>query len=181
MRTADAWRRSDESLLLLCGPRGSGKTHILAILCADLVETGAAVSFIDDARESAEPADLLVRIEQAKATGERLIIAGPGEPSDWARGLKDLATRLNAAPRITLGEPDEDLLRAVMTKMFADRQLRAPEAIAAYAAPRIAKTFAAAEQFVAALDALSIERGQPIGLKLAREAVANLSEDDFGA
>lgn len=181
LKTLQSWRASREFALVICGPEGSGKTHLLRILAAEMSEHGQALTGIDDLGDGRPPAEILSLIEAAREKGERIVLAGRGEPRDWAHGLKDLETRLNAAPRITLVEPDEALLRAVMTKIFRDRQLRAPETIADYAAPRIEKTFAAAQAFVAALDALSIEKGQPIGLKLAREALANLSEEPSGA
>ncbi len=170
----DAWIASREPIAVIAGPEGSGKTHL-----ARMVESESAPKspdIVDDAHEIEDPAVLFAAIERAPETGGRILIAGRGAPENWARGLRDLQTRLAAAPRIELGEPDEALLVAVMAKMFADRQLRASERIAAYAAPRLTKTFAAAEAFVAALDALSIEKGRPISLNLAREAVDNLSE-----
>lgn len=181
LRTLDAWKRTSETLLVICGPQGSGKTHLASILAREASEAGECVTIRDGVPEGAPAEDILREIEKAREGGGRIVLAGRGDPKNWAAGLKDLETRLNAAPRITLVEPDEALLRAVIAKVFNDRQLRAPEAIADYAAPRLPKTFAAAQAFVAALDALSIEKGQPVGLKLAREAVANLSEDAFEA
>jgi len=172
LKALDAWRLSGESLLVICGPEGAGKTHLAGILARDL----PGVAIVDDASEGVDPADMFRLIEKAREEGGRIALAGRGDPKVWAGGFEDLRTRLNAAVRITLVEPDEALLRAVIVKVLNDRQLRAPETVADYAAPRIPKTFAAAQAFVAALDALSIEKGQPVGLKLAREAVANLSE-----
>ena len=124
----------------------------------------------------AAPGDILSLVERARSEGKRAALAGEGAPVEWARGLKDLETRLNAALRITLDEPDEALLRAVIAKLFADRQLRAAPSVVDYAVRHLPKTFAAGQAFVGALDAASIEKGAPIGLKLAREVVANLSE-----
>lgn len=177
LKALDAWKKTSEYLLVICGPKGSGKTHLAGILARDLDD----LSIIDNIPDGKSPADIFRLIETAREEGGRIVVTGRGEPKEWAAGLKDLETRLNAAVRITLVEPDEALLRAVIVKVFNDRQLRAPEAIADYAAPRLPKTFAAAQAFVAALDALSIEKSQPIGLKLAREAVANLSEEAFEA
>lgn len=177
LRALDAWIASEDYLLVICGPKGSGKSHLAEILGRDCGD----VLIIDNIQDGKSPEDILRLVEKARETGGRVALVGRGEPKEWAADLKDLETRLNAAARITLVEPDEALLRAVIVKVFKDRQLRAPGAIAGYAASRLPKTFAAAQAFVAALDALSIEKGQPIGLKLARQAVANLSEDAFEA
>ncbi|MEK7266420.1 MAG: hypothetical protein AAB227_10015 [Pseudomonadota bacterium] len=177
LKALDAWVESQEYLLVICGPEGAGKTHLAGILGREL----GGVVIVDNIHEGESPAEILRLIEKAREEGGRIALAGRGDPKEWARGLKDLETRVNAAVRISLNEPDEALLRAVIVKIFNDRQLRATEAIADYAAPRLAKTFAAAQAFVAALDALSIEKGQSIGVKLAREALANLSEEGFEA
>jgi chromosomal replication initiation ATPase DnaA len=193
VRTIEAWIASPERLLVVCGPAGSGKTHLARILAA---ETGARMIpaarldavgpiggalILDDIDRAANPAGVLALASEALAGGGRLVLVGRGEPRDWAGGLRDLETRLNAATRIDLVEPDEALLKAVILKLFSDRQLRASEAIAAYAAARIGKTFAAADNFVTGLDASSIEAGEGIGIKLARRVIANLSEESSRA
>lgn len=172
----DAWMRSGEPLLAICGPPGSGKSHLLQMLVRETAAAGANVIAVDDVGVVAAPGDILSLVERARSEGKRAALAGEGAPVEWARGLKDLETRLNAALRITLDEPDEALLRAVIAKLFADRQLRAAPSVVDYAVRHLPKTFAAGQAFVGALDAASIEKGAPIGLKLAREVVANLSE-----
>lgn len=179
--TLYSWRASAEPLLVIAGPAGSGKSHLLSIL-ADL--GGAAtddadaggVSIVDDAMTLA-PRALLALIERARETGARLALAGKGDPLDWAQGLRDLETRLGAAARIDLGDPDEPLLQAVILKLLRDRQLRAAPDLAAYATARLPKTFAAARDFVNAMDAASIAEGVPIGVRLAKGVIANLSEE----
>ncbi len=174
LATLDRWRASAEPLLVIAGPPASGKSHLLHIL-AD--EAGPGLRFFDDAHALAEPRALLSLIEEAREKGEGLALAGRGEPADWAQGLRDLRSRLSAATRIDLVEPDDALLQAVIQKLFKDRQLRASPELAAYASARLPRTCAAAGAFVAALDAASIAEGAPIGLKLAKTVIANLSEE----
>lgn len=168
------WRASVEPLLVIAGPTASGKTHLLHILAED---SGGAIAIVDGIASGVDPLSLLSMIERARETGARLAIAGKGDPADWAHGLRDLETRLAAAARIVLNEPDEALLRAVVLKLLGDRQLRASPGLAAYATARLPKTFAAAAAFVAAIDAASIASRLPIGLRLARAVIANLSEE----
>lgn len=172
--TLDRWRASAEPLLVISGPPASGKTHLLHIL-AD--ETRDGVSILDDADRNSDARALLALIETARETGARMAVAGRGDPAEWAQGLRDLQSRLSAATRLDLAEPDDALLQAVILKLLKDRQLRAGPGLAAYAAARLPRTCAAAEAFVAALDAASIAEGAPIGMKLARTVIANLSEE----
>jgi chromosomal replication initiation ATPase DnaA len=182
------WRAAADPLLLIAGPPGSGKTHLLHILAetaGSVVATAKSENLqllpndlsLIDAADALSPRALLSLIERARETGARLALAGEGDPIDWAQGLRDLATRLGAAVRIQLPEPDETLLQAVILKLFRDRQLRAGPDLAAYATARLPKTFAAARAFVEALDAASIAEGLPVGLRLARTVIANLSEE----
>lgn len=178
LETLDRWRASAEPLLVISGPAASGKTHLLHILADD---SGDGVLMLDDAHRSEDPHALLSVIEEARERGERLAIAGRGDPAAWAQGLRDLQSRLAAATRIDLCEPDDALLQAVILKLLKDRQLRAAPELAAYAAARLPRTCAAAEAFVVALDAVSIAEKTPIGLKLARNVIANLSEEPHPA
>lgn len=171
------WRNSSETALVVSGPPGSGKTHLLSILSEAAGGTGAgSLAVIDDAN-SRSPHDLLSQIETARETGGRIALGGSGDPISWAQGLRDLETRLGAATRIDLADPDDALLRAVIIKLFQDRQLRTKGDLAAYAAARLPKTFAAASAFVDAIDAASIAAGAPVGLRLAKSVIDNLSEE----
>ena len=185
--TLNRWSRAIDPLLVISGPAGSGKTHLLHILAEltgvtvrdpmDAVPQSASggVAIVDDANRLA-PAALLSLVEHARETGVRLALAGRGAPRSWAQGLRDLETRLDAAVRIDLAEPDEALLQAVILKLLRDRQLRAGPELVAYATARLPKTFAAAAAFVREIDAKSIAEGAPVGRRLARLVIANLSE-----
>jgi chromosomal replication initiation ATPase DnaA len=190
LKMLDDWARAGEQRLVICGPASAGKTHLARIAAEQIgaraisaynldpeTTTASAIALvIDDVEQCGSPRDLLAAIESVSAAGGRLILVGRGAPVEWARGLKDLETRLNAATRIALEEPDEALLKAVMMKLFSDRQLCVSEEVVVYAAARLPKTLAAAEAFVAGMDAASLEAGKGVGRVLAREVVANLSE-----
>lgn len=190
LETLKRWHGSAEPLLVIAGPEASGKTHLLHILAdtsgGEVVDFdtaastrgfGGAVQIVDRISGGAQPSALLSLIERARETGRRLALAGKGEPQDWAQGLRDLETRLGGAVRIDLVEPDEALLQAVIAKLLGDRQLRAGADLVAYATARLPRTFAAAQAFVAGLDASSIAEGAPAGLRIARAVIANLSEE----
>lgn len=176
---------SDATALVIAGPSGSGKTHLLHILADEagvqLVLDGRALagdeadSFLAVDNVEAVPAKaLLAFVENARARGRKVALAGAGTPRSWAHGLRDLETRLEAMARVTLEEPDEDLLRAVIDRRFSERQWRVGEGVAGYAAPRIPRTFAAAEAFVAAAGEAAIAERRPVTQGLARMIVARL-------
>lgn len=177
--------KGDQSGLVISGPEASGKTHLCSVIALNAgvkvasphalpATHGRASLFVLDDAHAAAPRDLLSLVESVRAGGGKVILAGCGEPVAWAGGLRDLETRLAGFARASLPEPDEELLAAVIRRQFETRQWRAGARVAQYAAPRIARTFAAASQFVEAAGAAAIARQKPISVPLAREVIENL-------
>ncbi len=187
-RAGAAWLASDEPALIVCGPPGAGKSHFVHALLEgrDFAAVGAdgfsnmseepALTFVDG-MPAVDPRGFLSAFESAVLSGRRLVLAGVGHPSEWALGLKDLRTRLEAAPRAVLVDPDEVLIRAVIAKGFRDRQLSVSPAVVEYAAPRLPRTFAAAHGFVALADQLALEEKRKISTPFVQKLLASLFED----
>jgi chromosomal replication initiation ATPase DnaA len=62
-------------------------------------------------------------------------------------------------------------LRAVLVKLFADRQLMVDEGLVAYLATRLERSFAAARAAVDALDREALRRKRPVTRALAAEVL----------
>ena len=86
-----------------------------------------------------------------------------------ALAVRDLASRLKALPVVALAPPDDALLRAVLVKLFADRQLAVDESLIGYVATRIERSFAAARACVARLDEEALRQKRPLTRALAAE------------
>lgn len=180
----DAFLASTAPLLCVCGPEGSGKTHLLTIALhgaaplalrsqTELI-SAPPIFGVDDAHRVDAPALLFECVEYAREHGRRVILAGRGAPSDWARDLRDLATRLNAAPRIVLEEPNEDQWRAVFGRQCLARQWRVPAPVMAFVAPRLPRTYRAISAFLAAFDAAIRAEPRAATVSLAREVLSTL-------
>lgn len=192
-RTGEAWLASNEPALVVCGPAGAGKTHFAHALvegrtfaltdadCFTLNGAPDAAMIIVDDMPSADPAAFLAAFETAVGEGRRLLLVGEGHPSLWSMGLKDLRTRLEAAPRAALADPDEALIRAVIAKGFRDRQIAVSPAVVEFAAPRLPRTFAAARAFVALADRAALEEKRKITTPFVQKLIDNLSEGDPAA
>src|SRR5690606_7498348 len=96
----------------------------------------------------------------------------------WASGLPlqvpDLSSRLRAARPVELGEPDDDLLRRVMVKLFADRQLTVDPAVVDFIAVRMERSLQGASTIVEALDRDALAFRSPVTRKLAAAAIARI-------
>jgi chromosomal replication initiation ATPase DnaA len=72
---------------------------------------------------------------------------------------------------VTLEQPDDQLLTAVVAKMFADRQLMpSPETIA-YMVSHMDRSFDAAGDLVARIDRAALEQKRPVNRGLAIEVM----------
>ena len=72
---------------------------------------------------------------------------------------------------VALAPPDDALLRAVLVKLFADRQLAVDEQLIGYVATRIGRSFADARAAVATLDEEAMRRKRPLTRALAAEVL----------
>ena len=101
-----------------------------------------------------------------------LLIVARARPADWGHGLPDLASRLAATPLLTIRDPDDALLSAVLAKQFADRGLRVAPEVAAFVLARIERSFAGIAAAVATLDAAALAEGRAVTIPLARSVLA---------
>jgi chromosomal replication initiation ATPase DnaA len=182
----ERWPDWPARAVALIGPEGSGKSHLAAIwaktagarlissqaIAAAAVPTALATGavVIEDLREGAcDEAALFHLLNLAREQGDHLLITARTPPSSWDIRLRDLASRLRALPSVTLAPPDDALLRAVMVKLFADRQLAVDEGLIGYLATRIERSFAAARAIVAELDREALRQKREVNRTLAAE------------
>ena len=83
----------------------------------------------------------------------------------------DLLSRLRLAPAIEIGEPDDALIRAVLVKLFLDRQLVVDTSVIEYLAMRIERSLDAARSVVEVLDKEALAAGRPVTRPMAAEVL----------
>ena len=107
-----------------------------------------------------------------------VLITGREPPDRFGVTLRDLASRLRAIPSVMLRAPGDALLRLMMMKLAADRQIALDAAVADYVANRIERSFAAAQAAVARLDEESMRQHRPVTRALAAELFRDGSEPE---
>jgi chromosomal replication initiation ATPase DnaA len=180
------WPEWHSRTLLIVGPEGSGKSHLAAIWAANSGARTVSARLVEEASVPAmlatgalvvedlsigllEERALFHLLNLAREQRAHLLLTTRGAPATLRLELPDLGSRLREIPIITLDPPDDALLRAVLVKLFADRQLAVDEALVAYLVARMERSFAAARAAVAALDREALRLQRPVTRALAAE------------
>jgi chromosomal replication initiation ATPase DnaA len=178
--------------LVLSGPPGSGKSHLSAIfaqafaapiLPARRLGEGALPellpahgSAVVEGADQAPERPLLHLLNLAAEAGGRVLLTARLPASVWHVALPDLRSRLGASGQASLGIPDQALVRAVLAKCAADRQLRLSQPVLDWLAARLPRDLAAAERAIALLDAAALAHGRAADLRLARLVLSPADE-----
>jgi chromosomal replication initiation ATPase DnaA len=189
----DLWPEWPSPMLILTGPAGSGKSHLAAIwarraqarilrpdetLEPEALAAHAAILIEDCDRLRRPEAALFHLINLLKETGGSLLLTARQKPDLWGIATPDLLSRLRLAPTASIGEPDSALIRAVLVKLFTDRQIRIEEDVIAYAALHLDQSLDEAARFVQAVDDAALSAGRRITKPLAIAAIASLRRDE---
>jgi chromosomal replication initiation ATPase DnaA len=113
-----------------------------------------------------------------RESGTFLMLTASEPPDAWGLKKADLLSRLRLAPIARLGEPDESLSRAVLVKLFHDRQLIVEPSVVDFVALRIERSLAAARTVVAALDREALARGRAVTRPMAAALLKDTAESD---
>lgn len=188
----DRWPAWPAPALVLQGPAASGKTHLGAVW-----KNRAQASWIDSADLATGDANDLAGVGHVvvdhfdpwigdrtvettlfhlynvmKDRGTTLLITMRTAPGQIEFALPDLSSRLRAAPIATIHPLDDTLLRALLVKLFADRQLQIGEEVLSYTVPRMERSFASARDVVDRADRLALSEKKAITVSLLRQVLA---------
>jgi len=195
--------------LAVWGQAGCGKSHLLHIWAArmgatiltgqalrplsDLPARGAAAMdplpeqgavALDDADTVEPDTTLLHLLNTARDRGLFVLMSGRTPPARWPVRLPDLASRTRALTAVEIRPPADDLLRALLPRLLADRQLVVSRPVQDWLLLRLPRSPAALREAVVRLDRASLTFGRPITRPLAagllggeEDAVLAVDED----
>lgn len=186
----ERWPDWPSPVVVLAGPVGSGKTHLVR---AFQDETGAAVLAAPELRETdverlaAAPAAVIENahlglddtalfhlLNAARQAGKTVLITSRTWPASWKITLPDLTSRLRAATPVEILEPDDDLLRRVLVKLFADRQISVDLNVVDYLVVRMERSLEVALRAVEAIDQEALAGRVKITKPLAGRVLENV-------
>jgi len=189
LRLVESWPGWPSPVVVLSGPPGSGKTHLVHVWAAranaeilaaaalggelSLDQTGAGPLAIDGINPGAVPdAALFHLINRVGELGSSLLLTSRQPADCWRIALPDLRSRLRMAAPASIGAPDDDLLRIVLVKLFADRQLVVDRPVIDYLLTRMERSLSAANALVDALDQAGLAENRRITRPMAAEILA---------
>jgi chromosomal replication initiation ATPase DnaA len=195
LRLIESWPAWPSPVVLLAGPSGSGKTHLANIwtsiadaqimdakrlsgLVHPTVAAGRAIAIEDVAPEAAPETPLFHLINSVREVGGSLLITSRAPADEWHVRLADLRSRLRMAAPAALGAPDDELLRKVLVKLFADRQLMVDKPLIDYLISRMERSLSAAVALVETLDREALAAGRRITQPMASAVLSAAGGSD---
>lgn len=182
------WPRWGDPIQLILGPPGSGKTHLVEIwaqasnayvardrfIVAEVlraIEEGRPVALEVGNGETLDEHAVFHALNAARQARSDLLLTARGDWLEWCQRLPDLVSRMRAISPCILGAPDDDLLRKVIVKLFADRQTPIERGVLDYALLRLERSLEAANLFVARCDEIALRSGRKISKNVAADAL----------
>lgn len=185
------WPEWPSPVWSLHGPEASGKSHLAHIWAAKahaifisphaitdthvaewLAKKALSGRFVLDGMEHmGDETALFHFLNGLREQGGQALLVSRQPLSRLEINLPDLRSRMNAIPGIGLDAPDDEVLRAVLVKQFADRQLRVGEEVLHYLQARMDRSFAAAREWVVRIDNAALAEQRKVTTALVRELI----------
>ena len=197
VKAIDRWPDWPHPAMVVVGPPGSGKSHLVNVWrtrsgasvtpAAELGDDtalqfghGRAIAIENIDRGIADERALFHILNTAAEQKLSVLLTSRRPPGELSITLPDLRSRLRAVPLLSISGPDEALLRALLVKLFADRQLAIEPHVVSYLALRIERSTEAAARTVAEVDRLALASRRKVTRALAAEVLSRFAPDETG-
>ena len=181
----DAWPDWPHHGAILVGPPGSGKSHLASIwsqrsdarALASVLEGNAWLA--EDCHAGIDERALFHALNQARQLGGHVLMTAQSYPAHWKIALPDLASRLKASPVTGIGAPGDGLLRSVLVKLFADRQIAVDEPTVSFMLLRMPRSLGAARELVADIDQQAMAERADVTRAFVARVMSRRAEPGF--
>jgi len=182
----------DNRIVCIFGATGSGKTHIARVwkkksnakilnkisnlTLNNIYENNSPLVFEDINSNIYWPENLLFEfINKIKLSENYLLITCKENPNKIKWNLKDLISRFSSFVNIEIKLPDDNLIKNILVKQFADRQFSIEKKLIEYISFRIERSYLAINNIVNLIDELTLKYKKPVSLSIVKEALSILS------
>ena len=183
---------ADNRIVCIFGATGSGKTHIARVwkkksnakilnnisnlTLNNIYEINTPLVFEDINSNIYWPENLLFEfINEIKLSENYLLITCKGNPNKIKWNLKDLISRFSSFVNIEIKLPDDNLIKKILVKQFADRQFSIEKKLIEYISLRIERSYLAINNIVNLIDELTLKYKKPVNLSIVKEALSILN------
>jgi len=201
-KTIKLWPYWQHFALCLFGPKSSGKSHLahiwinriqltlpqpieIPILQATNINMKNVNKFINnypylvvENMDATINEEALFHLYNAYNVPEKFILFTSETPlSKLPLKLPDLRSRLNTIPTAEILMPDDEMLTALIAKLFNDRQIIISQEILDYILKNAERSFDYIARLIAEIDDISWVYGRAVTIPIVREAIKNLSKN----
>ncbi|WP_068089478.1 DnaA ATPase domain-containing protein [Polycladidibacter stylochi] len=187
-----SWPEWPSPIVMVNGPAGSGKSHLVSAwseisganicqakeltpqLLPELVEAGPVA--IEDLHEGFDERNMFHLFNAVRQQNSFMLLTSRKPAAALNIQVPDLSSRFRATTPVEIHEPDDMLLKMVMTKLFADRQVAVDSTLIDYLVLRIERSLYAARNVVELLDRQALASGTKITRVMASRLLENLNE-----
>lgn len=186
------WPQWPAHCLIIYGTKGCGKTHLAHIwtqkTSAKLLDKKQWQNFnledwnnnpcplvLENIDENIDQEHLLHLYNFVKEQRQFLLLTAETLPKTWGLILADLSSRLNATPSVAIHPPDDELLKAIMIKLFADQQITLQTNVVDFLLPRIERSFENVKNIAQKINAHALAKQRKITIPLVREVLLQSS------
>ena len=174
---------------LISGPPYSGKTHLSKILIKNASNYKALyidrdyqnildkfessdiliLENIDKVKYDKSEQDLFHIINLVKESNKKLLMTSRKSISEIDLSLEDLKSRLNSIIEAKIKEPDDQLMKLILIKIFNDKQLKINPNVIDFLMSRLVRSYESINLFIEKIDKFSLERGKNITIPLIND------------
>jgi chromosomal replication initiation ATPase DnaA len=180
----DRWPDWPSRSVLVVAPSGAGKTHLANVWRLKSGAAAFAAAALSEKDVTRAAGALLVEDLHGGIGDERvlfhllnlvrehklsMLLTSRLAPGEMEVSLPDLRSRLRALPVVAIEPPDDALLKSVLVKHFADRQLTVEPHVISYIALHMDQSMEAAAAIVAAIDRRALASHRKVTRALAAE------------
>ena len=184
----DIWPNWEKKIVNLSGESYSGKTHLSKIFKK---KSGALYLYsseinnetinkiklsnniiIEDLEESFDEKLLYSIFNLIDQDNKYLLITSKKPIVSMNFSLPDLLSRLKNCIVAKIDQPDDDLIHAIMLKIFSDRQIKLDKKVINYIIKRIARSYSKMHEFIYKIDELSLKKKKSINFKIIKEIIS---------
>ncbi len=200
----DSWPNWPFFAICIYGPEGCGKTHLATMFAHNVanltrwpykvpVVRAKDIRFetlqlfdecrcliVEELSENVDNEALFHLYNHYRNEGGYILFTAAQAPARTRFTLPDLQSRMNIVPSVAISEPDDEMLSALILKLFTDRQIIIAPEIINYILLNMQRSFAYARNLVAEIDNISLARKRAVSLSIVKEAFSVLNDNHQG-